>query len=148
MPTILPGVVNWIVSTAQGAGISGCSQQLHSLAGQPEIEDLGTVLPRQKEIGGLESRQSLMTRENRPKILDFGLAGQAVQLLAAAGDAGACTVDTIQFTTPGKIVGTLAYMSPEQVRGESVTPASDIFFPWHRAASAAHQHMPSAGTLF
>lgn len=68
-----------------------------------------------------------LTRESRPKILDFGLAGQTVQLLAAEGNASTMAVDTIQFTTPGKVVGTLDYMSPEQIRGEQVSAASDIF---------------------
>ena len=56
------------------------------------------------------------------KILDFGLA-----LLRSTleGDTGAFTL--AQQTTPGSLVGTVAYMSPEQARGESASPPSDIF---------------------
>jgi len=54
-------------------------------------------------------------------------------LSTAEGDAlhahDATTVDTgpDDMTLPGRIVGTLDYMSPEQVRGEAATPSSDIF---------------------
>src|SRR6185503_7586476 len=56
------------------------------------------------------------------KILDFGLARL---LPTSEGDTGAFTL--AQQTTPGSLVGTVAYMSPEQARGESASPPSDIF---------------------
>lgn len=68
-----------------------------------------------------------LTQDQRAKILDFGLAGQAPQLLALTGSATTMAVDTIQFATPGTIVGTLDYMSPEQLRGEAIKASSDIF---------------------
>ena len=72
-----------------------------------------------------------VTEENRAKILDFGLARQAAKTIT--GPAEAVTIgpgnelDPDQITHPGKIVGTLDYMSPEQVRGETTTPSSDVF---------------------
>jgi len=51
------------------------------------------------------------------KILDFGLAR------SAAADAG----DDTTLTQPGTILGTFAYMSPEQVRGVEADPRSDVF---------------------
>jgi formylglycine-generating enzyme required for sulfatase activity/tRNA A-37 threonylcarbamoyl transferase component Bud32/predicted esterase len=57
------------------------------------------------------------------KVLDFGLAKIAVAK-AAAGNDGATIEAT---TTPGMIVGTLAYMSPEQAEGADVDCRSDIF---------------------
>lgn len=65
-----------------------------------------------------------ITRSGAVKILDFGLA---------------CTIDPTMLetispggtaplhTTPGTVLGTVGYMSPEQARGEPVDPSSDIF---------------------
>ncbi len=54
------------------------------------------------------------------KVLDFGLAR-----LLPSGAEDAATV--AQQTTPGMIMGTVAYMSPEQARGQSASPRSDVF---------------------
>ncbi len=56
------------------------------------------------------------------KILDFGLARL---LPATTNDSQAAT--RAQQTTPGTLLGTVAYMSPEQARGETANHASDIF---------------------
>jgi len=62
-----------------------------------------------------------LTRDGRLKILDFGIA----KLNAlASGDGPAFEVAA---TEPGMVLGTVGYMSPEQVRGESVDQRSDIF---------------------
>src|SRR5262249_55771610 len=61
--------------------------------------------------------------EGRAKILDFGLAKQAAAPAAASPDA---TV-TVQQTEPGMIMGTVAYMSPEQARGRPADHRSDQF---------------------
>src|SRR5262245_34654907 len=63
----------------------------------------------------------LLTRSGRVKILDFGLAKPS--LGAAAGDA----TRTIGATDPGTIVGTTAYMSPEQARSQELDARSDQF---------------------
>src|SRR6266404_1511887 len=55
------------------------------------------------------------------KVLDFGLA--KLSRVAAAGAGDAATV----ATTPGMIVGTVAYMSPEQAEGKPLDARSDIF---------------------
>jgi serine/threonine protein kinase/WD40 repeat protein len=62
-----------------------------------------------------------LTRDGRLKILDFGIA----KLTAHAGADG----PTFQMaaTEPGMVLGTVGYMSPEQVRGEVVDHRSDIF---------------------
>jgi len=64
----------------------------------------------------------MITRDGRAKILDFGLAKQ-VSLAAAAPDA----TRTVTHTSPGSVIGTAAYMSPEQIRGDAVDHRSDIF---------------------
>lgn len=66
-----------------------------------------------------------ITRDNRIKILDFGLAKQA------AGEGGlpgeSATIAGPAPTEPGIVMGTVGYMSPEQVRGQTVDHRSDIF---------------------
>src|SRR5438105_187152 len=57
----------------------------------------------------------------RVKILDFGLAK-----LTQPGDGGALP-DQATETMPGTTVGTVGYMSPEQIRGERVDHRSDLF---------------------
>ncbi len=57
------------------------------------------------------------------KLLDFGLA----KVLPWAQTSEASAAATASATTTGQIVGTLTYMSPEQARGQPVTPASDVF---------------------
>jgi tetratricopeptide (TPR) repeat protein len=63
-----------------------------------------------------------VTREARVKILDFGLALMA-HSAAQAADATA----TMAITDPGTTVGTVAYMSPEQARGEPLDARSDLW---------------------
>ena len=58
------------------------------------------------------------------KILDFGLARSVG--LAATGS-GTTRVELGHVTQPGTVLGTVGYMSPEQVRGDETGPASDIF---------------------
>jgi len=65
-----------------------------------------------------------ITGDDRVKILDFGLAKQAPTQPAAQGSQ---TMTVAAPTTPGTVMGTVGYMSPEQVRGETVDHRSDIF---------------------
>src|SRR6185295_18100989 len=57
------------------------------------------------------------------KILDFGLAKQTRSSDSVDVDAPTATL----LSTPGRVVGTVPYMSPEQLQGEPLDPRSDIF---------------------
>jgi serine/threonine protein kinase len=67
-----------------------------------------------------------VTPEGKVKVLDFGLA-KAFYEQATPTDASKSPTITDQMTAPGVILGTAAYMSPEQARGKSVDKRADIW---------------------
>ena len=71
----------------------------------------------------LKPQNMMITPRGQLKILDFGLAKQTVSSDSVDFDAPTATL----LSTPGRVVGTVPYMSPEQVQGEPLDACSDIF---------------------
>ena len=67
----------------------------------------------------------MVTPESLVKVLDFGLA-KLVEQVAGGEEAQAETAETA-LTGPGVVMGTVAYMSPEQASGRAVDHRTDIF---------------------
>jgi len=70
-----------------------------------------------------KSGNVVITPEGRAKVLDFGLAARVGD--QELTEATTYSVDSLELS--GKIVGTLAYMAPEQLRGEAADARSDIW---------------------
>lgn len=84
----------------------------------------------------------MLTRRGQVKALDFGLAKVAINTFQSANS----DISTLKQTKPGTLMGTILYMSPEQVLGKEVDHRTDIFSLGVVLYEMVTGRLPFAGT--
>ena len=106
-PTLRDLIARGPVDAAEVAAMTAeLAEALHA------VHDAGIVHRDIKPSNVILAPSPLPGRQFRPKLADFGIA---------------YLLDSTRLTTPGMLIGTAAYLAPEQVRGQQPAPPADIY---------------------
>ena len=92
---------------------------------------------------------AMIDADGRVRVLDFGLVRSQIELQQPLTDASASRhMMSVQLTQAGDVLGTPAYMSPEQIRGLEIGPAADQFSLCVSLYEGLYGALPFAGDSF
>ncbi|HUL81060.1 MAG TPA: protein kinase [Gammaproteobacteria bacterium] len=114
-----------VMEYVEGKQLRGPMPLAEALAPAEQILDALDAAHRRGIVHRDLKPENILLTQNGVKILDFGLA--KIERPAAAAGRGEAVTEAVARTAEGSVLGTLPYMSPEQIEGRDADARSDVF---------------------